>query len=422
VAQYAERNERFPHETTIDQFYDEAQWESYRRLGCHAVREALRPVAGYLPHQDTEHVAGETCGAAHVFVRARYYWPPRPDEEPNLDRLETEWTALENGLLSAPRVGGTVAGGVKKLSEQVSFRPVTAGGAAASDTELVEALPAVREAIRLMEQVYLRTGFGRDDRAASNRLYMGWFNRFGLWATAPIFRAWWPWLAPFHSGDFVDFMQDIDELGLRPTMPRGKKKVLVATEELPDCGEGRAAVAKGAAREAGPKTAAEDPAAGEAARSPTSPPQPVTLELRPQPSGGYARSRFEARARDGAGRRAATPDEQTYELDLAMPHTEKRLNAAVLRLTVETRTLKDGRQQVARWSPDDLFVPPGLWAIGVGERFVHILIEELPVKGFRCIEVDASGRQSISEDALYTGAGFSRRPDGGYEMELPNPS
>jgi hypothetical protein len=58
----------------------------------------------------------------------------------------------------------------------------------------------------------------------------------------------------------------------------------------------------------------------------------------------------------------------------------------------------------------------------VGERLVHTLIEELPAKGFRRIEVDGSGRQSISDDALYTGAGFSRRPGGGYEMELPKPA
>lgn len=424
VAQYAERNERFPHETTIDQFYDEAQWESYRRLGCHAVGEALRPVAGYLPHQDkdTKHVIGKTCDAAHFFVRARYYWPPLPDEEPNLDRLETEWMALENRLLSAPRGDGKVAEGVNKLIEQVSLRPSGAGGADASDTELVEALPAVREAIRLMEQVYLRTGFGRDDRAASNRLYMGWLNRFGLWATAPIFRAWWPWLAPFHSGDFVDFMLGVEEFRLRPTVPRGKKKVLLATEKLPDRGVERAAEAKDAAREAGAEPTAEQSAPGEAAKPRTSPPRQVTLRRRPKSSGGYARSRFEALARDVAGKCAAPPDEEIYELDFAMPHTEKRLNAAVLRLTVKTRKLEDGRtQKVARWSPDDLFVPPGLWAIGVGERFVHTLTEQLPAEGFQRIEIEALGRQSIYNDALYTGAGFSRRPGGDYEMELERP-
>jgi hypothetical protein len=48
VAQYRRRNAAFPNESTGDQFYDEAQWESYRKLGEDAVRSALRGVFGGL--------------------------------------------------------------------------------------------------------------------------------------------------------------------------------------------------------------------------------------------------------------------------------------------------------------------------------------------------------------------------------------
>lgn len=41
ILNYSEQNLRFPQETTGDQFYDEAQWESYRRLGEHAVRDLI---------------------------------------------------------------------------------------------------------------------------------------------------------------------------------------------------------------------------------------------------------------------------------------------------------------------------------------------------------------------------------------------
>ncbi len=73
ITQYARRNERFPHETTLDQFYDEAQWESYRRLGEHVVEEALRPVRAW------------TGNPAQLFLRARYNWPPLPAEEPAIE-------------------------------------------------------------------------------------------------------------------------------------------------------------------------------------------------------------------------------------------------------------------------------------------------------------------------------------------------
>ena len=36
VQQYRSKNPAFPHDGTGDQFYDEAQWESYRRLGQHS--------------------------------------------------------------------------------------------------------------------------------------------------------------------------------------------------------------------------------------------------------------------------------------------------------------------------------------------------------------------------------------------------
>jgi hypothetical protein len=35
VCQYADRQPQFPQQTTADQFFDEAQWESYRALGYH---------------------------------------------------------------------------------------------------------------------------------------------------------------------------------------------------------------------------------------------------------------------------------------------------------------------------------------------------------------------------------------------------
>ncbi|HEY1216467.1 MAG TPA: hypothetical protein VGE93_22820, partial [Bryobacteraceae bacterium] len=39
IQYYATTSESFPHQTTTDQFYDEAQFESYRRLGVHVIEE-----------------------------------------------------------------------------------------------------------------------------------------------------------------------------------------------------------------------------------------------------------------------------------------------------------------------------------------------------------------------------------------------
>ena len=43
VRQYKLENPNFPHQTTVDQWYDEAQFESYRKLAYDSVADALRP-------------------------------------------------------------------------------------------------------------------------------------------------------------------------------------------------------------------------------------------------------------------------------------------------------------------------------------------------------------------------------------------
>jgi hypothetical protein len=43
VLEYRSRNGAFPHQTTADQFFDESQFESYRRLGYHVGAEELHP-------------------------------------------------------------------------------------------------------------------------------------------------------------------------------------------------------------------------------------------------------------------------------------------------------------------------------------------------------------------------------------------
>src|SRR5215475_6992195 len=40
IAQYRSKHPSFPHETTADQFFSEDQFESYRTLGQHIIRES----------------------------------------------------------------------------------------------------------------------------------------------------------------------------------------------------------------------------------------------------------------------------------------------------------------------------------------------------------------------------------------------
>jgi len=44
VLQYRQQHRTFPQESTVDQFFDEAQWESYRALGEHIGTQLFRPI------------------------------------------------------------------------------------------------------------------------------------------------------------------------------------------------------------------------------------------------------------------------------------------------------------------------------------------------------------------------------------------
>jgi hypothetical protein len=66
VRHYASQNPAFPHQTTTDQFFDEAQFESYRRLGLHIV-ERICESTGRVPPP------GETFDLAEFSARARKY-------------------------------------------------------------------------------------------------------------------------------------------------------------------------------------------------------------------------------------------------------------------------------------------------------------------------------------------------------------
>ncbi len=55
VLQYHSSHPSFPHESTADQFFDEAQWESYRRLGQRIAEKlfATKDEGGFLPAAKT---------------------------------------------------------------------------------------------------------------------------------------------------------------------------------------------------------------------------------------------------------------------------------------------------------------------------------------------------------------------------------
>jgi hypothetical protein len=61
VMNYAQQNPAFPHQPTSDQWFDESQFESYRRLGLHVVDEILQFQTGSRSLQEFTDTAGSYC-------------------------------------------------------------------------------------------------------------------------------------------------------------------------------------------------------------------------------------------------------------------------------------------------------------------------------------------------------------------------
>ncbi len=83
VLAYARENLAFPHQTTADQFFDEAQFESYRRLGYH--------------------IAGEVFAALDpAAARQRNLTPWQPPADPNADLRQSVFNSVREPSGSSP--------------------------------------------------------------------------------------------------------------------------------------------------------------------------------------------------------------------------------------------------------------------------------------------------------------------------------
>lgn len=306
--------------------------------------EASRPQPSYPPIQSAH--------LRKLFLDARLRWEAEPAAVGVEADLEAAWAKLEDSLEEHPNLRRQVLG--------------DAAGPTAGDEQdagPLPVLPAVREAVRLMEAVYFRLRLGGQPGSAAHRRSLPWLNRFGRWTGAQLFRRWWPWLVPLHDADFVRFAE-ID-LGLPPLARRfGTARLLHAEKD----------------RDA------------------------------------YALRRW----RDELGRDPAAADVFGFFMDFGEPWGETNAAVAVV------ECLEREGDRVARWYAEDLYVPPGLWGIGIGEAFLQKLLELLAEHGCRSARVESPPR-GAHWHTLYATAAFVRKTeadDGGgrrtyYERALP---
>ena len=194
VRQYHTRNGDFPHETTGDQFYDEAQWEAYRRLGLHAARNAFRSVV-----EAVDGDSDDLVRTARIFAHARRQWLPAPEGlTARLPRLTSRAAELDARLYDIDN---------RALCREV-YREVAAlrgdDHRTNSAADLAAALHVVREALLFMEEIFVTEEL---DRRGNHPIYLGIINYFSRWTHSPLVRAWWPMLQALHSQRFAQYLE-----------------------------------------------------------------------------------------------------------------------------------------------------------------------------------------------------------------------
>jgi hypothetical protein len=193
VAQYRTRNAVFPHESTVDQFYDEAQWEAYRRLGEHVGQSAFETLAADLDPIEEDYTS-------RLFARARREWQPVPEGFEERIPMVADRLATLDDLLREPGAESILRDVVRELDD-VGAAPVN--WAASQEVE-ARSLHIFRRALLVMEEIYTRENL--EERFA-HPLYLGVMNYFARWTSAPLFRMWWPVLRTLHPRPFTRFVE-----------------------------------------------------------------------------------------------------------------------------------------------------------------------------------------------------------------------
>lgn len=316
ILQYRARNEKFPHQSTSDQFFDEAQWESYRRLGLHVARTAFASaidrhptLAGVLALDALEEpIESLRRRMARDFGAARREWLARPvDYTARVDRLAATVGGLDRVLADAgARLPREIFWELPRFADAGRDR----SAAKHAHEDHVAALVALRQALVAFESMFLSESLST---YFNQPMYTGIMNLMARWMGAPLMRAWWPLLCATSGDAFRQFAEKQFLLG-------GARRDLLLTQQRK-----KGDVDRGLA----------------------------------------------SRGRDL--RRTERADVTTLRLLMVIEGEPDSALSPLQRHSVEVARLDATGSMdldVMMWDARDLYVPPGLWGMGLGSTLL----------------------------------------------------
>jgi GNAT superfamily N-acetyltransferase len=245
VQEYAAKNPAFPFQSTLDQFFNETQFESYRALGYHAAthvfKDALRDIGVLFPDRavfDTDEAFIQENRALFAELRRRWF-PPIPDPDRAIDQASKDWLEVQKQFSDKPALKDLAAELVPELGSFLRPAKVAKGdlganngkgyGAEPEEThpdhrEIVE-LATVGQMLQVMENAWIALKMETRSDHPMNR---GWMNVFRRWTGSDTFQQLWPFFRGQFNRDFIDFCED--QLRLQSGQTRHVRTVDLAAD------------------------------------------------------------------------------------------------------------------------------------------------------------------------------------------------
>lgn len=217
IREYRTRNASFPHETTADQFFDEAQFEAYRSLGQQCAQSLFE---GACSMQFTERMHIEEW-----FNRLRLVLRPQYASTSMFIALQNQLGSIQRALadrdLAAythqlyPEIHPERPEIDSRRSRESAFArsvdPLLVAEATFNAEHLHKLVHVCNMQFELMENVFIALELDRE-RNRQHHVNRGWMNLFRRWSQAPYFRLMWSFSIGTYSVGFQHFCRE--QLGL----------------------------------------------------------------------------------------------------------------------------------------------------------------------------------------------------------------
>jgi hypothetical protein len=219
VQVYGKHHADFPHETTLDQFFSESQFESYRALGYHCATETfqrtaakmsglLSPGGGDCSSEDLKVVLDQVQQSHddltdNLVYQLRNEWMPRA---PQPDDSKLKMLDSLDPLQMEPANVAAFTSLCNDIYPDLDTTPTKYSPVASANTAIELGLAS--RMLRIMEDMWPTL------HLQAHPMNAGWMNLFQRWGKTTLLRRCWPLLRSEHGRDFVQFCEN--EFPLKP--------------------------------------------------------------------------------------------------------------------------------------------------------------------------------------------------------------